>query len=166
MSHGLKLLLIAAGAIVTCIVVVVGFQLTKSGKNDTNKASEQYTSVMSGYDEVQLTCYEDQTVSGSEVVSFIKDNASSLINSQIEQIIVNTNSGKQTYNVSSAVPSPTPASGIGSQNYTTVEMLKSTVNKFQEYTTANCYINPTGKFLCTIKRNDNNMITIITFDQD
>ena len=54
MSHGLKLLLIAAGAIITCIVVVVGFQLTKSGKNDTNKAAEEYSAMIGDYDDIQM----------------------------------------------------------------------------------------------------------------
>ena len=72
MSHGLKLLLIAAGAIITCIVVVVGFQLTKSGRNDTNSAKEQYTEISSEYDDVELLSYDELIITGSDVVDCIQ----------------------------------------------------------------------------------------------
>lgn len=153
MSHGLKLLLIAAGAIITCIVVVVGFQLTKSGKNDTNHATEEYTNVMSEYDDVQLTMYEDMEVSGADVVSFIKENASVVVNSQIKQILISTKmSGTQLY---------------ASETYKTktVEDVKTAVNASQKTVTATSYINPTGTFLCNIVRNSNGMITDINFTQ-
>ena len=153
MSHGLKLLLMAAGAIITCVVVVVGFQLTKSGKSDTSKASEQYTGVMSSYDNVQLTSYEDMEVSGADVVNFIKDNASALVNSQINQIKVTTKlRDSQTYTAST-------------YNNETVQTLKNDVNSNQGITTAANYINPSGTFQCTITRNSNGMITEITFQQ-
>ena len=153
MSHGLKLLLMAAGAIITCVVVVVGFQLTKSGKSDTSKASEQYTGVMSSYDNVQLTSYEDMEVSGADVVNFIKDNASSIVKSQINQIAVTTKlSGSQTY-------------AATTYKTKTVQILKDDVNSNQSSTTASKYINPSGAFYCTITRNSNGMITEITFQQ-
>lgn len=153
MSHGLKLLLMAAGAIITCVVVVVGFQLTKSGKSDTNKASEQYTSVMSNYDEVQLTSYEEMEVSGADVVNYIKENAASIVNSQINQIIVTTKaSGAQTY-------------AATTYESKTVEDLKNTVNSNQSVSTDVNYINPSGAFYCTITRNSNGMIKVVSFEQ-
>lgn len=153
MGHGLKLLLMAAGAIITCVVVVVGFQLTKSGKSDTSKASEQYTGVMSSYDNVQLTSYEDMEVSGTDVVNFIKDNASFIVNSQIDKIAVTTKlSGSQTYQAST-------------YKTETVQKLKNDVNTNQGSTTASNYINPSGTFHCTVTRNSNGMITEITFQQ-
>lgn len=150
MSHGLKLLLIAAGAIITCIVVVVGFQLTKSGKNDTNKASEQFTSVMSEYDELKLTCYQDQTISGSEVIHYIQDNASALAEKQITEIKVTTKSGAQTYTAS---------------DFADAAAVHTKVSENQSVTTDEKYINPTGKFECSITRNANLMVTNILFTQ-
>lgn len=157
MSHGLKLLLIAAGAIITCIVVVVGFQLTKSGKSDTNKASEQFTSVMAEYDEIKLTCYNEMTVAGSDVITFIKENASVIVDDQILGIQVTTNG---------------TGSGNGTQEYlssdtnlTSTNKVKEKVNTAQKVTTAGNYINPTGKFVCTIERNENGMIEYIRFKQ-
>jgi len=151
MSHGLKLLLIAAGAIITCIVVVVGFQLTKSGKNDTNQASEQFTTVMAEYDELKLTCYQDQTVSGSEVIHYIKDNAFALADNQITQIKVTTKEG-------------------GEQLYKAADLMNVTevaakVRTFQASTTAAGYVNPSGKFDCSVERNNNLMVTNVLFVQ-
>ena len=129
MSHGLKLLLIAAGAIITCIVVVVGFQLTKSGKSDANKAAEQYANILSNYDNIQLTVYENTQVSGADVINFIKDNAGAVVEKQITKIVVNTNAqgGSQSY---------------GNAEYSKVEDLKSALEKKQESKTSKEYINP------------------------
>ena len=118
MSHGLKLLMIAAGAIITCIVVVVGFQLTKSGKNDTNKASEQYTSVIGSFDDVKLTIHEDMEVSGADVVTFIKENAGAVAGGQIDSIIVKTNMSALSKSYNSSI-------------YNKVEELKDDVDDIQ-----------------------------------
>lgn len=153
MSHGLKLLLIAAGAIITCVVVVVGFQLTKSGKNDTNKAVEEYSSMMSGYDEIKLTIYEDTEVSGADVITFIRDHADVLVKQQITTVSVKTkSSGTQSYNASDYLNM-------------SVGDVKDKLMENQAKKTEASYINPTGSFLCSITRNDNGMITTIEFEQ-
>ena len=153
MSHGLKLLMIAAGAIITCIVVVVGFQLTKSGKNDTNKASEQYTSVIGSFDDVKLTIHEDMEVSGADVVTFIKENAGAVAGGQIDSITVKTNmSGlSKSYN--------------SSEYNEKKDKIKDDVDTIQSETQNVNYINPSGTFECTISRNSNGMIQTIRFEQ-
>lgn len=142
----------AAGAIVTCIVVVVGFQLTKSGKTDTGRAAEQYTSIMSQYDQIQLTMYEDMQISGSDVVNYIKENAGVLVNKQIKQIEVETKNGKSAYSSTDS-------------NDSTVEKIKEKLRTNQSNVGGGNYINPSGMFECEIKRNANGMIEAINFRQ-
>ena len=153
MSHGLKLLLIAAGAIITCIVVVVGFQLTKSGKNDTNKATEEYSAMISGNDDIKMTIYEDMEVSGADVVTYIKDNAAAVVNERIVSINVLTKSNQSQNYLSSEYKTKT------------VEDVKNKVNEYQKKENAGNYINPTGSFDCLVLRNENGMITSVSFVQ-
>lgn len=149
MSHGLKLLLIAAGAIITCIVVVVGFQLTKSGKNDTNKASEQFSSVTADYDDVKLASYDDLTISGSDVATCIMDCKSLLASTEYDFTIhINTIA-----------------------NNTGIDYTRSTYEAYYATNTAiansteDNYINPTAQFKGSVSRNANGIINKITFTQ-
>lgn len=153
MSHGLKLLLIAAGAIITCIVVVVGFQLTKSGKNDTNKAAEEYSAMIGDYDDIQMTIYEDMEVSGADVVTYIKDNAAAIVNERIVSINVLTKSNQSQNYLASEYKTKTVAD------------VKNKVNEYQQKESAGNYINPTGSFACLVLRNENGMIMSVSFVQ-
>lgn len=148
MSHGLKLLLMAAGAIITCIVVVVGFQLTQSGKNDTNKAKEQYTSISNEYDDVKLAAYDEVTIAGSDVVNCIQTYGTLLISAN--------------YNFTIKVVTGENSNGVDyGDNYKT-EINKNTAI---ENSTEKDYINPLGKFKGKISRNTNGVIESITFTQ-
>lgn len=148
MNHGLKLLLMAAGAIVTCVVVVVGFQLTKSGKSDTVKAKEQYTSITNTYDDVQLVAYDDLTITGVEVVNFMKTYDVLLCSEKYDfMVYVKT------------IENP--------EGVTYDATYKDKLNKHTsvEFSMEKEYINPVGKFKCSIGRNENKVIKSVTFVQ-
>ena len=153
MSHGLKLLLMAAGAIITCIVVVVGFQLTQSGKNDTNKAKEQYTSISNEYDDVKLAAYDEVTISGSDVVNCIHTYGTLLTSDYYTftiKVMTAENMGENT-------------SGVTYDCYYADKVSKNTS---VENSTKEDYINPLGKFKGKISRNKNGVIDSITFTQE
>lgn len=145
MNNGLKLLLMAAGAIVTCIVVVVGFQLTKSGKSDTNQAMEQYTNVNSEFNEVVLTAYDGLTVSGSEVVNCMKENETILVNGVIKIDVVTKEGSTETY----------------SKDFKS----KLEQNIAENNKTKANYINPTGNFTGVVSKNANGIVEKLTFTQ-
>ena len=157
MSHGLKLLLIAAGAIITCIVVVVGFQLTKSGKNDTNAAKEQYTHISSEYDDVALSAYDGVTLTGSDVVDCIEKNGALLVSEGNFTITVIT-----AENIENAAKGTEPEGCMYQKDYAD----KLDTNTATKASTSDNYINPLGKFKGEISRNDNGIIENITFTQE
>ena len=153
MSHGLKLLLMAAGAIITCIVVVVGFQLTQSGKNDTNKAKEQYTSISNEYDDVKLAAYDEVTISGSDVVNCIHTYGT-LLTSDYYTFTIKVMTAQNTIDKTTGV--------IYDYDY----VAKITNNTEVGNSTKENYINPLGKFKGKISRNKNGVIDSITFTQE
>ena len=148
----MKLLLMAAGVVITCLVITVASQLAKTGKSDTQKATDQYDSVVSGYNEVNLTIYEGETSSGTNVVEYLKMSFKELAQGHIYKIKVvtkgGTNAGNQTY-----------SSG------NTEATLKETLATYQKAKTSDNYINLSGEFTCTITRNANEMIEEVLFTQ-
>lgn len=84
MSNGMKLLLLAAAAIVTCIVVGVGFFVTKEGKNTVNSATGQFSNMTSEYGAVNLSMYDGMTISGAEAVHVLNTYGSQVT------VIINT----------------------------------------------------------------------------
>lgn len=149
MSHGLKLLLMAAGAIITCVVVVVGFQLTKSGKSDTAKAKEQYTSISNEYDDVKLASYDEVTISGSEVANCIQTYGTLLTS--------------VTHSFKVKVITAENSTGV---EYDDAYATKLSTNTSVDHSTQPNYINPLGKFKGKITRNENGIIDYITFTQE
>ena len=137
----------AAGAIITCIVVVVGFQLTKSGKSDTAKAKEQYTSISNEYDDVKLAAFDEVTISGSEVANCIQTYGTLLTSTSLKIKVVTVED----------------STGV---EYNNGYAAKLSTNTSVENSTKPNYINPLGKFKGKIARNENGIIHLITFTQE
>lgn len=159
MSHGLKLLLIAAGAIITCIVVVVGFGLTQSGKNDTVLAKEQYADNLEEYEDVKLMSYDQVILSGADVISCIHEHEDLLL------------SGSYDFTIEVITAQNIIDAGAGTVSgvsYGAVDGDYSTLiaqNTSIDHSLQSDYINPKGKFIGSIGRNANGVIDKITFTQ-
>lgn len=145
MTNGMKLLILAASAIIVCVVCGVGFYVTREGKSSVNNATGQFTSMSSSYNDVDKSLYDGLTISGTELVSLIESyTGTSDFTEGVFTIKVNT--------LSNLAPTP---SGTPAVYPTTVAQKKSDAN----------YINPTGKFEGKVKRNENDIIVNITFTQ-
>ena len=152
MENGLKLLLIAASAIIVCVVCVIGFSITKEGKNNVNHTTEQFTSLTSDYGEVELSVYHNMTISGTELVDLILSKRDEIVTDETLSIVVVTNANKGSTNSSATVYNKLNYANIYEN---TKESNSNTVN----------YINPNGKFLGSVERTPNGMITSIIFTQ-
>jgi len=142
MTNGMKLLILAASAIIVCVVCGVGFYVTREGKNSVNNATGQFTAMSSSYNDVDKSMYDGLIISGTELVSLIESYAEvEEFNNKIFTIKVNTLANPDE-NKSIVYPTAMPEN-------------KSDTG----------YINPTGKFEGSVKRNTNGLIESITFTQ-
>lgn len=141
MNNGLKLLLMAAGAIVTCIVVVAGFQLTKSGKNDTNKA----VSMIQNNDFNELKDYEGRRISGGQLKSLVEEYEEKEI-----YFLIKTKGSVALYGT-----------------YYNYDM---NLNKVGTYDNENKisaeYINDFGQFKCSVDISENDVVIGLVFSQE
>ncbi|MBE5940047.1 MAG: hypothetical protein E7266_06585 [Lachnospiraceae bacterium] len=146
MENSLKGLMLAAGTIITCIIVTLGFYIAGEAKNTATGSANQINKLNVEFMENDKVIYDGATVSGTEVVNVIKKMQSEKIGVYVENGTTNTYYG---YNF----------------NLTTGELGSKTANV---YTAAidegtGTYINPYGSFKGVVIRNSNNIITGIIF---
>lgn len=93
MDNSLKGLILAAGVIITCIVVGLGFFISREAKNASDTGTNQLSAMSSQFNNVEYTMYNGLKVTGSEVVNVIKSHAGKI---QVS-VITKANTAGKTY---------------------------------------------------------------------
>lgn len=140
-SNVIKLLILAAGIVLTCILIAIGFYLGRSGKSYVNSGTNQYAKMMSDYDNLDITMYDGLEVPGKELKLFIESfqDASVQIKVYTTQNLLN--------------PTLTPKTYISTDNVVITDKLSAN------------YINPSSTFVGKVSRNENGIVYLIEFTQ-
>ena len=142
MSNELKLLLLAAGTTITCILCVVAFAITKSGQAQVGQSTADSQSLY-GFDE--LKHYDGQVLSGSALISLMQ---------QYESVTVYFLVKTKECEASQGVFYNRDESGAVIGMYSKEQ---STLNED--------YINELGSFLCSVVQNENGVVIGLKFEQ-
>lgn len=148
MENSLKGLILAAGTVITCLVITLGFYLSKEAQATASTGTSQIGKINSEFSENDKTMYDKVRVSGSEVINAIRKFEGETIG-----ISVDTNSGHAFYGYS--------------LDLITGEIMCEMPNEYNESLTQNAatYINPYAEFEGKVIRNANEVITGIAFTQ-
>ena len=143
MDNSLKGLILAAGTIITCIVISLGFYISREARDTAASGAGQISKLNAEFNESDKVMYDGLSVSGSEVVNVINKFKNGDISIQVNTkkssiYYVNVLDDKQTEIIGSS-------SAQNSQS--------------------NTYINPNGQFLGSIIRDVNYTIIGIIFSQ-
>lgn len=144
MENSLKGLILAAGIVITCLVIGVGFYVSREAKSASVKATGQINEITSELDEPAKVMYDDAVVSGREVCELIGKYCQNTSDKMV--IKVATLEAPDTYS---------------SYGWIDDESVAYTQNKPNQAD----YINPAGKFLGKVERNASGIITGIQFTQ-
>ncbi len=136
MDNSLKGLILAAGVIITCLVVGLGFYLSREAKNTSNNGASQISSMNSEYQDVDKALYDGLKISGREVVELIKKSSDANFKVTVK---TGLNSAGTSY---TAAPATFPAQGTDN------------------------YINPTAQFLGEVTYDANKVISGLVLTQD
>lgn len=147
-SNVIKLLTFAAGVILACILVAIGFYIGRSGKSYVNNGSNQYAKMMSDYDNLDITMYDELEVPGKELRTFIDRFPEESVD-----IVVYTAQNKQN-----AIDGKTNPADL-SKTY------KYASHELDENKLSPNYINPIATFVGKVSRNENGVIYLIEFTQ-
>ncbi len=148
MENSLKGLILAAGTIITCVVISLGFFISREAKETASNGANQINKLNSEFVESDKIIYDGATVSGSEVINVIKKMKSDEIG-----IYVVTNKSKNYYGYEFDTLSG--------------DLLKKTSSDYEEACISSNvkYINPYADFQGKVVRDKNDVITGIVFTQ-
>ena len=152
MENSIKAILIAASILITMAIVSVGLIVLKSGQN---LASESVNNInkMNRLIETEYTMYDNNTVSGNDVVSAIDKVLSS---GDYVGILVTTKAGGGTH------------SNWYVYNAASINSLSSasrSIEDAEDIDSPSTYVNPTATFSGKISRDSNGRIAKISFTQ-
>jgi hypothetical protein len=152
MDNGLKGLLLAAGTIITCIIVSLGFYIAREARDTAASGAGSISKLNSEFNDNDKTMYEGLAVSGSEVLNVITKFSSEDICIRVETI-ASGKAGKYAYYLYKL----STGNMLGDVSDTNVSEARDQKNVN--------YINPNATFHGSVQRNSNNVITCITFIQ-
>ena len=148
MENSLKGLILAAGTIITCVVISLAFYISREARQTAVNGAQEINKLNTEFAESDKIVYDNATVSGSEVLNVIKKMSEDNIG-----VYVKTNKSETYYGYSFDLSSG--ALGAASNtNYTQAVQV-----------TANAYINPYANFKGTVIRDSNDTSTGIKFVQ-
>lgn len=136
-----KFFLIAAGLIVTASLIFLGFRMADAGKDAGNGVVNQFIEFSTEQREADIMQYDGATVTGSDVVNFIRRNLS-------------------TYSPGSVAPFEV----VVKTATVTTHKDNSTLGNIMNFSHIS-YINPTGRFVGKVVRNGNGVIVSVMFTQ-
>ncbi|MBR3772745.1 MAG: hypothetical protein IKL07_10810 [Clostridium sp.] len=155
MENSLKGLLLAAGTIITCIVISLGFFIAREARDTATDGAGQISKLNAEFNESDKVMYDGMMVSGSEVVNVInkfRNNMLSItVHTKLSDISYNYHLKKVDNGTSEADWRLGDESA--SKGYTAMELDNAG------------YINPNAQFRGEVIRDRNQVIIGIVFTQ-
>ena len=148
MDNSLKGLILAAGTIITCVVISLGFFIAREAKDTASNGANQINKLNSEFVESDKVIYDGATVSGSEVVNVIKKFKNEKIG-----ILVKTNKSETFYGYAFDENGGDILRQVDSKHSDAIDSDSSR------------YVNPYVNFVGRIVRDKNEVITGIVFEQ-
>lgn len=148
MENSLKGLMLAAGIIITCIIISLGFYIAREASDTASSGTGQINELQAEFADTSKTMYENTEVSGSEVINVIRKFSDETLGVKVQ---TKKNTSYYIYQFNDSDGSLKQASSLDYKSA-------------QNATSAN-YINPTGRFLGAVVRDANGTITGLSFVQ-
>ena len=148
MENSLKGLMLAAGIIITCIIISLGFYIAREASDTASSGTGQINQLQAEFADTSKTMYENTEVSGSEVINVIRkfqDEAMGV------KVVTKKNTSYYIYQFDDSDGT------LKSASVTDYKTAQKTVNTN--------YINPTGRFTGSVVRDANGTITGLVFTQ-
>jgi maltose-binding protein MalE len=152
MENSLKAILIGAGVVITLIVVSIGFLLMRSGQSTAQNAIGKLDQINAEMSESQYTMYDGIENRGSEVVNVLNKFKDEYIGIQVKT--------KKIPSGTWYIREVTISSNVGTIGAVSTNTISDTMNEAHPQ-----YVNPNGKFLGSLVRDQNGTVVALIFTQ-
>mgnify|MGYP006421337503 CR=1 FL=1 len=159
MENSLKMLMIGAAVAITLAIITAGFYILRQGQGIMKSSSEKVSQISSEIEESEFTIYENQEVSGSEVVNLVRKYREDRIGIYVKTGKDGDNNGTWYIN-NISLNNTDDEVYIGSIDSEDGESLSPLIDEENDK-----YVNPNGRFLGKIVRNENDSIIGLHFVQ-
>ena len=149
MENSLKGLLMAAGTIITCIVIGLRFYIAREARDTASAGAGQISKLNAEFNESDKMMYDGITVSGSEVLNVISKYSREEMGIRVKTCKSTVCYGMQLNSDGSNLTGSSSASVKEAQDIASVS-----------------YINPNGQFAGEVLRDSNQTIIGISFVQE
>ncbi len=153
-----RALWIGIGILFFIAVVSLGLSMLDQGRSIAQEQSEKLSDIQKRLSDAQFDIYDNQTVSGAQVVAAIKSFREF---KDIFSIRVTTNKGTVTYLNSASFSGSSVTVGSGHDDTTIENAIKSARDEAN-----NAFINPVASFDAQIRKDSNGVISAIEFVQE
>lgn len=143
MDNALKGLVLAAGVVLTCMILGLGFYIAREAKATASVSANRLTQYRAQLEEGSLLNYDGLTVSGNEVVNLTKRLVGSYSEGKEAPIIVTIRTKKSSWIY---------------RNRTNTSKLRDS--------TSERYIPPQSEFVVHIGQDDNDVIISVTLQEN
>lgn len=148
MDNSLKGLILAAGTIITCIVIGLGFYIAREARDTASSGAGQISKLNAEFNESDKVMYDGLDVSGSEVVNLINKYRDDDISIKVKTKKTTVYYGKYLTNSDTVLGSESSASVKDAQK-----------------STSDYFINQNAQFTGEVLRDSNDTIIGISFIQ-
>ncbi|WP_041703186.1 hypothetical protein [Lachnoclostridium phytofermentans] len=142
MESAIKGLLMAAGVVLTCIVIGIGFYMAREAKSTAMSSAESLSDFKREISEKDINRFDDREVTGSDVVNFTRKELRKYKSGQEAPVSVKI------------------STSLGNYTYENNTMLK----ELRDITSAR-YVDPLAMFQGKVVRDDNDVIIRVEFTQ-
>lgn len=163
MDNALKGILLAVGVVITCVVIGIAFYYSRESKNLSAKASGDLNDLTSEFDDPQKQTFDGMTVTGREVVNQIEKYAT---DPTVAIRVIHKDDKAVDVYASAKVAYCKDATDRQAGTETTLEKATGVTYDRTQSANADSYINPSGKFVGSVQKNADDVITMITFAQE
>lgn len=155
MENSLKGLLLAAGTIITCIVISLGFFIAREARDTAADGAGQISKLNAEFNESDKVMYDGMMVSGSEVVNVINKFRNNMLSVTVKTKLSNISYNYYLTKVEDGTMEADWRLGEESsvKGYTAIELNQTG------------YINPNAQFRGEVIRDKNHVIIGIVFTQ-
>ena len=150
MENSLKGLILAAGTIITCVVITLAFYISREAKQTATNGAQEINKLNTEFAESDKIIYDNAVVSGSEVVNVIRKMAGEKVGVSVE-----TSAATKPVYYGYEFDVSTGKLGDKEGSYVAAEVEEG----------SDAYINPYASFKGTVIRDSNDVITGIRFVQ-